>query len=362
MGLTPGQKLDGTPISKVFIGSCTNGRIEDIREVAKIALGRKVAPGVHAMVVPGSGLVKQEAEAEGLHTILMAAGFDWREPGCSMCLAMNPDKLEPGQRCASTSNRNFEGRQGNGGRTHLMSPMMAAAAAITGTLTDIRNLPPVAAAAPAAAAAAPAGCMTPFIDLTGKVAALDMMNVDTDMIIPKNYLKTIKRTGLGVALFSDMRYNDNDLSNEKPDFVLNKVRDDDDKHSGNIQSTFREHSVNMAEELDRLSISSFGPVGCGRPLMGARRQRHTTAHNPSYRLCLLLHRSIFRKHSVNIEHGGAGGPLYYKPVWPSGLWATSQGGKTSKAYNRTRPFIEALFITPSVREARLGDQLCEGPC
>jgi len=221
MGLTPGQKLDGTPISKVFIGSCTNGRIEDIREVAKIALGRKVAPGVHAMVVPGSGLVKQEAEAEGLHTILMAAGFDWREPGCSMCLAMNPDKLEPGQRCASTSNRNFEGRQGNGGRTHLMSPMMAAAAAITGTLTDIRNLPPVAA--PAAATAAPAGCMTPFIDLTGKVAALDMMNVDTDMIIPKNYLKTIKRTGLGVALFSDMRYNDNDLSNEKPDFVLNKA-------------------------------------------------------------------------------------------------------------------------------------------
>jgi len=140
-----------------------------------------------------------------------------------MCLAMNPDKLEPGQRCASTSNRNFEGRQGNGGRTHLMSPMMATAAAITGTLTDIRNLPPVAAAAPAAAAAAPAGCMTPFIDLTGKVAALDMMNVDTDMIIPKNYLKTIKRTGLGVALFSDMRYNDNDLSNEKPDFVLNKA-------------------------------------------------------------------------------------------------------------------------------------------
>jgi len=219
MGLTPGQALDGTPISKVFIGSCTNGRIEDIREVARIAKGRKVAAGVHAMVVPGSGLVKLEAEEEGLHTVLMEAGFDWREPGCSMCLAMNPDKLEPGQRCASTSNRNFEGRQGNGGRTHLMSPVMAAAAAITGTLTDIRHLPPVDAA-PAAAAPAATGGMTPFTTLTGTAAALDLMNIDTDMIIPKQYLKTIKRTGLGVALFSEMRYTPD--GEEKPDFVLNK--------------------------------------------------------------------------------------------------------------------------------------------
>jgi len=141
VGLVGGQKIEGEPIEKVFIGSCTNGRIEDIRSVAAIALGRNVAEGVHAMVVPGSGLVKKQAEDEGLDKILMDAGFDWREPGCSMCLAMNPDKLKPQQRCASTSNRNFEGRQGNGGRTHLMSPIMAAAAATSGTIADIRKFP-----------------------------------------------------------------------------------------------------------------------------------------------------------------------------------------------------------------------------
>jgi 3-isopropylmalate/(R)-2-methylmalate dehydratase large subunit len=140
MGLKPGTPLREVKIDRVFIGSCTNGRIEDLREVAKIAQGRKVAAGVNAMVVPGSGLVKHQAEAEGLDRILVDAGFEWREPGCSMCLAMNPDKLEPGERCASTSNRNFEGRQGRGGRTHLMSPAMAAAAAVTGRLTDIREL------------------------------------------------------------------------------------------------------------------------------------------------------------------------------------------------------------------------------
>jgi 3-isopropylmalate/(R)-2-methylmalate dehydratase large subunit len=140
MGLKPGTPLREVKIDRVFIGSCTNGRIEDLREVAKIAQGRKVAVGVNAMVVPGSGLVKHQAEEEGLDRILVEAGFEWREPGCSMCLAMNPDKLEPGERCASTSNRNFEGRQGRGGRTHLMSPAMAAAAAVTGRLTDIREL------------------------------------------------------------------------------------------------------------------------------------------------------------------------------------------------------------------------------
>jgi 3-isopropylmalate dehydratase len=140
MGLTPGVALDGLKIDKVFVGSCTNGRIEDIRAVASVAKGKKVAEHVYAMVVPGSGLVKAQAEAEGLDKILIEAGFDWREPGCSMCLAMNPDKLEPGERCASTSNRNFEGRQGSGGRTHLVSPAMAAAAAVTGCLTDVRNL------------------------------------------------------------------------------------------------------------------------------------------------------------------------------------------------------------------------------
>jgi 3-isopropylmalate/(R)-2-methylmalate dehydratase large subunit len=140
MGLVPGQKMTDLTIDVVFIGSCTNGRIEDVRAAAAIAKGRKVAPGVRAMVVPGSGIVKQQAEAEGLDTILIAAGFEWREPGCSMCLGMNPDKLTPGQRCASTSNRNFEGRQGPGGRTHLVSPAMAAAAAVTGRLADVREL------------------------------------------------------------------------------------------------------------------------------------------------------------------------------------------------------------------------------
>jgi len=140
MDLKPGTRLQDIDIDKVFIGSCTNARIEDLREVAKIAEGRKVADKVYAMVVPGSGLVKKQAEDEGIADILIEAGFDWREPGCSMCLAMNADKLEPGERCASTSNRNFEGRQGRGGRTHLMSPAMAAAAAVTGKLTDVREL------------------------------------------------------------------------------------------------------------------------------------------------------------------------------------------------------------------------------
>ena len=141
IGLSPNQPLEGVPVDKVFIGSCTNGRIEDIRAVAAIAKSRSVAANVHAMVVPGSGLVKKQAEDEGLHTILEGAGFEWREPGCSMCLAMNADKLKPQERCASTSNRNFEGRQGGGGRTHLMSPAMAAAAAVAGTLADVRNFP-----------------------------------------------------------------------------------------------------------------------------------------------------------------------------------------------------------------------------
>jgi 3-isopropylmalate/(R)-2-methylmalate dehydratase large subunit len=140
MGLTAGTKLTDIPVDVVFIGSCTNARIEDMRAAADVARGRHVAPNVRALVVPGSGLVKIQAEAEGLAQVFLDAGFEWREPGCSMCLAMNPDKLQPGERCASTSNRNFEGRQGKGGRTHLLSPAMAAAAAVTGRLTDIREL------------------------------------------------------------------------------------------------------------------------------------------------------------------------------------------------------------------------------
>ena len=140
MGLTPGQKLTDIRVDTVFIGSCTNSRIEDLRAAASLAKGRKIANGMRALIVPGSGLVKEQAEAEGLDKIFTEAGFEWREPGCSMCLGMNADQLAEGERCASTSNRNFEGRQGRGGRTHLVSPEMAVAAAVTGRLTDVRTL------------------------------------------------------------------------------------------------------------------------------------------------------------------------------------------------------------------------------
>uniref|UniRef100_A0A7R9Y9T3 3-isopropylmalate dehydratase n=1 Tax=Pinguiococcus pyrenoidosus TaxID=172671 RepID=A0A7R9Y9T3_9STRA len=256
MGLEPGQKLDGVKLDKVFIGSCTNARIEDLRAAAEVAKGRKVAEGVHAMIVPGSGLVKAQAVAEGLDKIFVEAGFDFREPGCSMCLAMNPDRLQPQERCASTSNRNFEGRQGNGGRTHLVSPAMAAAAAVTGTLTDVRNLEPkvepldtpvtaaldfvqaamdvtrdvenAAVAQPSSAAptAASGGGksagMDKFTTLKGIAAKLDIQNVDTDMIIPKQFLKTIKRTGLGVSAFFELRFDSEKDGAERPDFVLNQ--------------------------------------------------------------------------------------------------------------------------------------------
>jgi 3-isopropylmalate/(R)-2-methylmalate dehydratase large subunit len=139
MGLQGGEKITDIGVDRVFIGSCTNARIEDLRVVAKVVDGRTVNANVSAMIVPGSGLVKEQAESEGLDKIFVKAGFEWREPGCSMCLAMNPDKLAPGERCASTSNRNFEGRQGYKGRTHLVSPAMAAAAAITGHFVDVRE-------------------------------------------------------------------------------------------------------------------------------------------------------------------------------------------------------------------------------
>ena len=268
IGLEGGEQIEGTPIDKVFIGSCTNGRIEDIREVAAIAIGRKVAENVHAMVVPGSGLVKHQAEMEGLDKILIEAGFDWREPGCSMCLAMNPDKLKPKERCASTSNRNFEGRQGGGGRTHLMSPSMAAAAAVSGTIADVRKFPylgteeedprtknvdvksnvfttesyvsPGAVISPPAPylanrgdsddAAGGAAGLPKFTVLTGVAAPLDIQNIDTDMIIPKEFLKTIQRSGLGFAAFAELRYENPeevatigaDVAKNIPDFVLNK--------------------------------------------------------------------------------------------------------------------------------------------
>jgi 3-isopropylmalate/(R)-2-methylmalate dehydratase large subunit len=139
MGLRPGTRIEDIAIDRVFIGSCTNSRVSDLRAAADVVRGKKVARGVHAMVVPGSQQVKAEAEQLGLDKVFLAAGFEWRESGCSMCLGMNPDILKPGERCASTSNRNFEGRQGAGGRTHLVSPAMAAAAAIAGHFVDIRE-------------------------------------------------------------------------------------------------------------------------------------------------------------------------------------------------------------------------------
>ena len=139
MGLSANTRMTDIKIDKVFIGSCTNGRIQDLREAAKLLKNRKIAKHVNAMVVPGSGLVKNQAEQEGLDKIFKNSGFEWREPGCSMCLGMNEDQLKPKERCASTSNRNFEGRQGRGGRTHLVSPAMAAAAAIDGHLSDVRK-------------------------------------------------------------------------------------------------------------------------------------------------------------------------------------------------------------------------------
>jgi 3-isopropylmalate/(R)-2-methylmalate dehydratase large subunit len=139
MGLKAGTPITDVHVNRVFIGSCTNARIEDLRAAASVVRGHRVADGVSAMVVPGSGQVKLQAEQEGLADVFREAGFDWREAGCSMCLAMNPDKLAPGERCASTSNRNFEGRQGKGGRTHLVSPAMAAAAAVSGHFVDIRQ-------------------------------------------------------------------------------------------------------------------------------------------------------------------------------------------------------------------------------
>ncbi|ODQ79298.1 hypothetical protein BABINDRAFT_167817 [Babjeviella inositovora NRRL Y-12698] len=264
MGLIPGTKFTDISIDKVFIGSCTNSRIEDLRAAAAVVKGKKKADTVkHALVVPGSGLIKLQAEKEGLDKIFIAAGFDWREAGCSMCLGMNPDILDPQERCASTSNRNFEGRQGANSRTHLMSPQMAAAAGIVGHFTDIRDweydtsdvaaiavggdeeleraameaekVPlegeidineqeggEVAATPATADVSAPAVAgLAPFLTLTGIAAPLDKANIDTDAIIPKQFLKTIKRTGLSSGLFYEWRFTQKDGKDVATDFVLN---------------------------------------------------------------------------------------------------------------------------------------------
>lgn len=256
MGLEPNVPMEEIKVDKVFIGSCTNSRIEDLRSAVKVILAAgpdaHVAPGVHAMVVPGSGLIKQHAEAEGLDVIFKRAGFDWREAGCSMCLGMNPDQLAPGERCASTSNRNFEGRQGAGGRTHLLSPAMAAAAAITGKLTDVRKFigkttdvksatapamkvvsefdfmdkaTPSPAPTKTQQSALPSGSspstVEKFVIVKGIAAPLHIENVDTDMIIPKQFLKTLKRTGLADALFYTLRKDPH--TGKDTDFILNRA-------------------------------------------------------------------------------------------------------------------------------------------
>ena len=238
MGLTPGQQLENTPIEKVFVGSCTNSRIEDLRAVAAVVQqapeGATTVPShVDAMIVPGSGLVKMMAEDEGLDQIFIQAGFQWREPGCSMCLAMNDDKLKPGERCASTSNRNFEGRQGNGGRTHLVSPAMAAAAALTGKLTDVRSFGNVGQQRQYSTTRN-RQAMAPFVTTTSIPAPLRISNVDTDMIIPAEHLKTIERTGLGKHAFSRLRY-DTVTGEDNEDFVLN-------------QDMYRGSSILLAED------------------------------------------------------------------------------------------------------------------
>lgn len=265
MGLEAGTPIEDIVVDKVFIGSCTNSRIEDLRAAAAVVKGRKKADNVtRAMIVPGSGVIKDQAEAEGLDKIFLDAGFEWREAGCSMCLGMNPDILSPKERCASTSNRNFEGRQGAQGRTHLMSPVMAAAAAIVGKLADVRKLTEYKASphieaykttvssgkahvdesveeddsareritdAPEDSDASPhvnsiaqeaAGSqgLPKFLVHKGIAAPMDRANVDTDAIIPKQFLKTIKRTGLGSALFYESRTKEDGKPN--PDFVLNQ--------------------------------------------------------------------------------------------------------------------------------------------
>ncbi|KAI1481510.1 aconitase family-domain-containing protein [Daldinia eschscholtzii] len=265
MGLTAGTPMEEIVVDKVFIGSCTNSRIEDLRAAAQVVKGKKKADNVkRAMIVPGSGVIKEQAEAEGLDKIFIDAGFEWREAGCSMCLGMNPDILSPKERCASTSNRNFEGRQGAQGRTHLMSPVMAAAAAIVGKLADVRKLTGYTASPhveaykvntttssgkahvdesiedddsakerltdqpedisphvnTTATEAAGSQGLPKFTVHRGIAAPLDRPNVDTDAIIPKQFLKTIKRTGLGTALFYDSRFKEDGTPN--PDFVLNQ--------------------------------------------------------------------------------------------------------------------------------------------
>src|SRR5262249_43721489 len=206
MGLRPGKPLLGQQVDVVFIGSCTNGRLSDLRVAADALRGRKLARNVRALVVPGSQQVKRQAEAEGLDRVFREAGAEWREPGCSMCIAMNGDRLEPGQYAVSTSNRNFEGRQGPGGRTFLASPLTAAAAALAGRIADPRQL-----------ARQP---MEPVRTLESKTVVLPNQNIDTDQIIPARFLKGTDRRGLGAGLFAAWRYDE--AGKLRAEFPLNR--------------------------------------------------------------------------------------------------------------------------------------------
>ncbi|KAG8852380.1 3-isopropylmalate dehydratase [Tulasnella sp. 330] len=324
MGLEANTPMEAISVDKVFLGSCTNGRIEDLRAAAKVVMafpaGSRVASNIQAaMIVPGSGLVKQQAEAEGLDVIFARAGFEWREAGCSMCLGMNPDQLSPKERCASTSNRNFEGRQGAGGRTHLVSPGMAAAAAMTGHLTDVRKyvekspasalggltksmaqmkltnaldyltdtvLPPPTpqplgdvtstksgppkesnaagdahpGLQPVPVAAVP---VNQFTVLTGIAAPLAIPNCNTDLIIPKQFLKTLKRTGLGAALFFPLRKDPS--TGAVTDFVLNRPPYD---HAKILVCTGENFGCGSSREHAPWSLKDFGISAVIAPSFG----------------------------------------------------------------------------------------------
>lgn len=288
MGLTPNTPMKNISLDKVFIGSCTNSRIEDLRSAAKIVLAAgpeaRVASHVHAMVVPGSGLIKQQAETEGLDIIFKRAGFDWREAGCSMCIGMNPDKLKPKERCASTSNRNFQGRQGPGGRTHLVSPAMAAAAALAGHFVDVRSLNVAqtdkaknkSAARPSILSEEFASMPEPqptaqntdssssfngsgstdkkrFTVLKGVAARLDIENVDTDLIIPNRFLKRMKREGLKDGLFYALR-KDLDTGHDT-DFILNRPPFDNAKI---LICTGQNFGCGSSREAAPWSLKDFG--------------------------------------------------------------------------------------------------------
>ena len=270
MALEPDTAIQEIKLDRVFIGSCTNARIEDLRAAAAVARGRQVADGVLALVVPGSTQVKIQAEEEGLDRIFTEAGFEWREAGCSMCLGMNPDILQPGERCASSSNRNFEGRQGKGGRTHLVSPQMAAAAAISWSL---RGYPRVGIR-----------LMEPFRKVTGIVLPLDRTNVDTDSIVPARFLKRIARQGWGETLFYDWRYRPD--GEPDPDFVLN-------------QPGFEEAKVLVAGR-------NFGSGSSREHAVWALRQYRLPCGDQS-QLCRYLPQELFRKRTCSRDHSGREG-------------------------------------------------------